>query len=189
VERQRRASRRFKAEARCCTVAEFSSYYLVVLLHVTFATLWVGANVFQALVIGPAMKAAGPAGGGFLVALARRGGIGKYMATVATLAVLFGAGAYFQGDYHEHAFELDGGYVWVTLGAILALLAYLHGWSVNFPTERRWMAFLATLKGPPTPEQQQQLQAFGMKLGKNGAVSMMILFVAMLLMLMHQVYV
>lgn len=162
---------------------------LLVAGHILFASLWFGGAVYQVSVIGRTLMQAGPAAGGFLMTLARRGGIGKYFAITGGLAILLGGARYGQrmGDGTLETFSGSG--LWITLGAIVAVLAYLHGLVVNMPTERKWIAFATGIKGAPTKEQGEQMQAFGMRLGKNGALSAMMIGVAMVLMLLGRVFV
>lgn len=164
---------------------QFSGTGLLVLFHVLFASLWFGGAVYQVLVIGRTLMVAGPQAGGFLTTLAKRGGIGTYFAITGGLAILFGALLYGAEKVHESAWSGRG--LWLTLGALVAVGAYVHGAVVNMPVERRWVAFVNGLKGPPTKEQGEQLQAFGMRMGKNGVLSTILLAVAMVLMLMSRV--
>lgn len=163
----------------------FSGTGLLVLFHILFATLWFGGAVYQVRIIGPAFMAAGPAATGFQLALAKRGGIGKYFAITGGLAILFGAALY--GQEHVYQDPFAGRNLWLTLGALMALLAYGHGVAANLPAERKWLAVCNSVKGTPTPEQGKQMQELGMKLGKLGAQSVMMLAVAILLMLMSRV--
>jgi hypothetical protein len=162
---------------------------LLILFHVLFASLWFGGAVYQVRVVGGTLMQAGPAASGFMLALARRGGIGKYFAVMGALTIVFGGIVYGQEKVSDHAFDMAGGFLWLTLGAIMAVLAYLHGLLVQLPTERKWLAVCNGVKGAPTKEQGEQMMALGMKLGKGGAVSTAMIGVAMLLMLMHQVLV
>ena len=167
----------------------FSSTGLLVLFHVLFASLWFGGGVYQVRIIGGTLRAAGPQAGGFMAALARRKGIGWYFAVTGGLAILFG-GALYAKEVADKAIggAFEGRGLWLTLGAIMAVLAYLHGMAFNLPLERKWMRFSNSLKGPPTKEQGEQLMHFGMKLGKNGAVSVLMVGLAMLLMLLSRVF-
>lgn len=166
----------------------FDSYGLLILGHVLFASLWFGAGVYQVLVIGRGLRAAGPAGGGFIVALMQNGGIGRFFAISGILTILFGGALYgkLMGDDAIETFSGRG--LWLTLGAIVAVLAFLHGLTVNMPTERKLIALCKSLKGHPTKEQAAQLQAFGQKLGKAGAVGVSLVSLAMVLMLLGRVF-
>ena len=166
----------------------FDATGLLRLGHVLFASLWFGGAAYQVLVIGATLRQAGPAAGGFMQTLAARGGIGRYFALNGGLAILFG-GILYGVRMSDGVMETFSGYgLWITLGAILAVAAYVHGMVVNMPTERKWLAFMRGLKGPPTKEQGAQLMQFGMKLGKSGFVSFVMIAVAMLLMLLSRVF-
>lgn len=169
---------------------DFSLVGLLVFFHVLFASLWFGAGVYQVSMIGPGLRAAGPAGGGFVVALMKRGGIGRFFAFSGLLAILFGGFLYGQemnDGSIPGAFEGRG--LWLTLGAILAVLALLHGIAVNMPNERKLIALCKQVNGPPTKEQAAQLQDLGMKLGKYGAHAVLMVGGAMVLMLLSRVFV
>ncbi len=84
------------------------------------------------------------------------------------------------------AFEGRG--LWLTLGAILAVLALVHGITMNMPNERKLIALCKQINGPPTKDQAAQMQALGMKLGKYGRHGVMMVGGAMLLMLLSRVF-
>lgn len=167
----------------------FEATGLLRLGHILFASLWFGGAAYQVLVIGPTLRQSGPAAGGFMKTLADRGGIGRFFAITGGLAILFGAGIYGVRMGEEALETFSGPGLWLTLGALVAVAAYLHGMVVNMPTERRWLAFMRELKGPPTKEQGARMQEFGMKLGKAGVLSFVMIAVAMLLMLLSRVFV
>ena len=168
---------------------EFDLYGLLLALHVLFASLWFGGGVYQVSVVGRGLMAAGPAAGGFVAALMRNGGIGRWFAINGALAIVFGAALYGKG-MSDDAFEtFSGRGIFLTLGAVVAVLAYLHGLTSNMPTERRLIALVKGLKGPPSKEQAEQMQAHGMKLGKAGFVGVAMVSTAMLLMLLSRVFV
>ena len=167
----------------------FSVTGLLVLFHVLFASLWFGGAAYQVRIIGGTLRAAGPQAGGFMAVLARRKGIGWYFALTGALAILFG-GALYGKEMSDGAIAgaFSGRGLWLTLGAIMAILAYLHGLAFSLPTERKWMHFSNSIKGAPTKEQGEQLMQYGMKLGKSGAISTLMVGLAMLLMLLSRVF-
>jgi hypothetical protein len=169
----------------------FEPYGLLVLGHVLFASLWFGGGVYQVSVIGRGLMAAGPAGSGFVAALMRNGGIGKFFAITGGLTILFGAalfGIESSAKYNPIDDPMSGRGLWLTLGAILAVGAYIHGLTSNMPTERKLIALVKSIKGHPTKEQAEQMQVYGMRLGKAGAVGVAMVGVAMLLMLLSRVF-
>jgi hypothetical protein len=167
----------------------FEAYGLLVLGHVLFASLWFGAGVYQVLVIGRGFRAAGPAAGPFIVTLMKNGGIGRFFAISGILTILFGGALYGQLMADDAIETFSGRGLWLTLGAIVAVLAFVHGLTVNMPTERKLIALCKGMTGPPTKDQAAQLQAFGQKLGKAGAHGVMLVSLAMLLMLLSRVFV
>ena len=166
---------------------------LLVLGHVLFGALWFGGGVYQVAVIGRGLMAAGPAGGGFIVALMKNGGIGRFFVIAGILTILIGGALYGiesqDAGYNAIAGPFEGRGLWLTLGAIVAVLALLHGITVNMPNERKLIALCKTINGPPTKDQAAKLQEFGMKLGKNGRHGVAMVGTAMLLMLLSRVFV
>jgi len=167
---------------------QFESYGLLLALHVLFASMWFGAGVYQVAVIGRGLMAAGPAAGGFVAALMRNGGIGRFFAISGALTIVFGGALYGMGMQDGSIKTFSGRGLWLTLGAIVAVLAFLHGVTSNLPTERKLKALVLSLKGHPTKEQADQMQALGTKLGKAGAVGVAMVGTAMLLMLLSRVF-
>lgn len=62
-------------------------------LHVLLAAAWLGTVAFISLLLAPALDDVGPAGGGVLTALARRG-IHAFIASLGGITVLTGIGLY-----------------------------------------------------------------------------------------------
>ena len=168
---------------------EFDGYGLLLAFHVLFASLWFGAGVYQVAVIGRGLMAAGPAAGGFIGALMRNGGIGRFFAINGILTIVLGGILYGQGMDKQFPAGFEGRGLWILLGAIMAVLALLHGIAVNMPTERKLMALVKSMKGPPTKEEAAQMQAYGQKLGKAGVVGVAMVATAMVLMLLSRVFV
>ncbi len=156
-------------------------------LHIVAAALWIGAGVFQVLIIGPALMQAGPQAGGFIMTLARRGGMGRFFAISGIVTILAGGLVYGERikalkDIGEGAFSSTDGFYLVTIGAILAVLALLHGLTSNMPTERKLVKLCKSIQGAPTPEQARLMGEYGAKLGKQGVIGVAIITVALLCM-------
>lgn len=167
----------------------FDTYGLLLALHVLFASLWFGAGVYQVSVIGRGLMAAGPAGGGFVMALMKNGGIGRFFAIAGALTIVFGGILYGKGMSDDILDSgMSGRMLWINLGVVVAILAYLHGLTSNMPTERKLIALCKSINGHPTKEQAAQMGVYGQKLGKAGAVGVAMVGTAMLLMLMSRVF-
>ena len=167
----------------------FSLYGLLILFHVLFASVWFGGGVFQVAVIGRGLMAAGPAAGGFVAALMRNGGIGRFFAIAGGLTILFGFALFGYGSSKDYFEPMSGRGIFLSIGALVAVLAYGHGLAVNMPTERKLIALCKGLKGAPTAAQAAQMGEYGMKLGKAGAHGVLMVGAAMLLMLLSRVFV
>lgn len=154
-------------------------------LHILAAVLWFGGGLYQVLMIGPALMRAGPQAGGFVLALMKNGGIGRFFAIAGVVTILSGGMVY--GDRVkiavDGAFGTADGFYLITIGAIVAVLALGHGLATNMPTERKLVALCRSIQGAPTAEQAKQMGDLGAKLGKRGAMGVAMVGVAMLLML------
>lgn len=152
-------------------------------LHVIAASLWVGGSVLMAFVLGPALKAMGPAAGGFVLTLMRRGGLSPYFMSLGGVALVLGFYVYWALDYHTMGFS-TGAAALVNLGALAAILAYGHALFALMPNERRMKAIARAIApgSPPAPDQIAKLQTMGEKQGKNSVVSAILASLAFLLM-------
>jgi uncharacterized membrane protein len=167
----------------------FEALGLLVLFHVLFAALWFGGVLFMVTMVGPAMAQAGPAGGGFVMTVMRRGGMGKYFATTGALTLAFGAILYGIMMQDGSIETFSGAGLWLTLGAIMAVATYAHGLASNMPIEKKLIKLVEGIKGAPTAEQGKQMAELGQKMGKAGVTAAIMLGTAMLLMLLSNVFV
>lgn len=168
---------------------EFVGHGLLVLFHVLFASLWFGGVLFMVVMVGPAMAQAGPAGGGFIMTVMRRGGMGKYFITTGGLTLAFGAILYGKMMMDNSIETFSGRGLWLTLGSIMAVATYAHGLSSNVPVEKQLIKLVGSIKGTPTAEQGKQMGELGAKMGKAGVTAAIMLGTAMLLMLLNRVFV
>lgn len=163
-------------------------YNVLRMLHILFASLWFGAGVYQVAVIGRGLMAAGPAAGGFVAALMRNGGIGRFFAINGVLTILLGGAIYGDLMSADQIETFSGRGLFLTLGAIVAVLALLHGVAVNMPTERRLITLVRSIDGHPSKDQAAQMGALGQRLGKAGFVGVAMVATAMLLMLLSRLF-
>jgi hypothetical protein len=156
----------------------------VIVLHVVLATAWFGGALFLAAVVGPALQKAGPQAGGFLIAVARRGGFSRYFLIIAGITILLGASLYYREGIQAAPFA--GQDLWVTLGAILAIVAFLDGLFIIRPVDEKLSKLLLSLKGPPSAEQATQLQTLGKKIGMMSAGSTLMVLLALVFMVIRR---
>jgi hypothetical protein len=136
------------------------------ILHILGGAFWVGAAIFVAAFLGPAVRAAGPAGGAVMVPLARR----LPLAMMLSMSVTVIAG--FLLYWHN---ARVGGPPWLGsgqgrvfgLGGLLALAGGVVGMVVSAPAGRKLGslgAAVAAAGRPPTPDEAATLQALQRRL-------------------------
>jgi hypothetical protein len=135
-------------------------------LHILGGAFWVGAAIFVAAFLGPALRAAGPAGGAVMAPLARRLPIAMMLSMSATVIAGF--------LLYWHNAQV-GGPPWLGsgqgrifgLGGLLALAGGVVGMVVSAPTGRKLGAMGAALAAagrPATPDEIATLQGLQRRL-------------------------
>lgn len=143
-------------------------------VHIIAAAGWFGALLLLVGRIGPAIKAAGPAAGPFVVEVVRRGGIGTIIGPLGIFTVLAGLYMYIAGDFHKHPMS-TGADMLLSLGALTGIIALGLGLAIAVPNEMKMKKIVAELQGPPTPEQGGQLRELGMKNAKlSGSIALLV---------------
>jgi uncharacterized membrane protein len=132
------------------------------LIHILSGAFWVGAIVFMAGFLMPALRAVGPAGGPVMQQLAQVRRFPIYMMAAVILTVLSGIALYwrdsngFSGPWiHSGPGRVFG------LGGVLAIIAAAIGMAVASPTAKRMGALAASIHNagrPPSPDQVAQMQ-------------------------------
>ena len=159
-------------------------WYMVVLriVHVLAGVFWVGAAFVTILFLQPTAREIGPAAGPFMAHLAGKKRLVDWVLRAAGLTVLAGLLMYWrvtsglEWDLITSAYGIS-----LTIGALCAIAAFSLGLSIVRPTIMATLAIgreVAESGGPPTPDQQAQLQALS-KRGKDvGTVIVPLLVVA-----------
>lgn len=154
-----------------------TSVYLIVfrVIHVLLAIAWGGAVFMLVFFLQPTAKAVGPAAGPFMRELLSTRRLVDWILRIAGATVVAGGFLYWHdmqavgglGDFLDSAFGL-----WLTIGAISALVAIGIGAAATKPTLKRQLAVagqIAQAGDQPPPELVQQLaalQAKGRRLAK-----------------------
>lgn len=161
-------------------------YLSLIFLHVFFAIIWAGAAISIGFFIIPAVLDAGPAGGAVMAGVAKR----KFpivMTVAAVLVVLTGLRLYTIRFSMEWLLSREGAVL--TVGALLAIGAFVLGVFVQKPTVERIGALSAQIAAsgaPPSAAQASELQALRQRLRKIAALTAWHLLGAALLMAMHR---
>jgi len=150
------------------------------LVHILAGAFWVGAVLFVAAFLMPAVRSSGPAGGAVMGQLMQARKLPQFMMTAAILTLLSGFGL-------VYALAGSMGFPWFTvgmgriigIGALLTIAAMAIGMAINSPTAARLAKLTAGFQAagrPPTDEESAQAQALQARLG-TAAVAVAILLV------------
>ena len=155
------------------------------LIHVLGGILWVGAMVFVAAFLVPAIRDTGPDGAKVMAALGRR----KFMQVMPVLAILtLLSGIYL---YWRVSDGFETGYMksWpghvYAVGGLLALLAFVLGITVTRPAMMKAMALAQSIPSAPDSERPGMMaraDALRTRGARMGVVIMWLLISAAALM-------
>jgi len=155
-------------------------FVLLRTLHLLAAAFWLGAGATLTLIIFPAIRRSGSAGGAF-VAQAQRGGLPKFMAAAAGLTILSGIGLYWQWSRLAGGIGAHGtGGILLMLGAVAGILAAIMGGAILAPTAKQ-LADLATA-GSVDATRQSRADALHRRMTGATRLTLLLLVSAFLLM-------
>ena len=156
-------------------------------VHVVVGVCWVGAVVFIAFFVIPAIRATGPSGGAVMQNLTQARRVPTVLLVAGLLTVLSGLTLYWNDSAGFRSREWLASPTGTTfgLGAVLAITTLVLGATVNAPTAKRIAALgdaIRTSGGPPSPEQTAQMQRLQARLAnalRAGAVLLLLAATAM----------
>jgi len=119
------------------------------LVHVIAGTLWVGIAAFNPFFLMPALLEAGPEGGKVMVVLQRRG-LMTLLPLLALLTILSGLLLFWRVSANMAGFFTSPGGHTLSLGAALAIVAFVIGIAITRPAMLRAGAAMQSLS-PETP--------------------------------------
>lgn len=153
-------------------------------LHIVGGVFWAGAAILLYGFVVPSVAATRPESNKFMQHLAGKSGLTFWM-TVASWATVVGGLALFApvtGDLEPAIMRSPRGMA-LSLGALLALGAFLEGNFVTAPNARKVGAIAREFEGKaPTPEQLERLQTAQRKMVGAGTRGAWMLGAAALLM-------
>ena len=152
------------------------------LIHIVAGAFWVGALVFIAAFLIPAIRATGPAGGAVLRHVTQVLHLHRYVVTSTWLTLLSGAGLAWR-DAGSLGFRwfAEGSGRFYGAGAVLAIIATVIGFTVNAPTAQRLGALSAagpSAGRPPSQEELAQIQDLQARLGRAARLVALLLVLA-----------
>jgi hypothetical protein len=152
--------------------------------HIVGGTLWVGSAFLFVAVIGPSAAEVGPSAGPLLEVAVKKRKVAKMITGFATATVAAGWLMWLK-DLRAHGWSVS---TWVfhsnwfglaiTIGAILATIAYYEGYEHVGKNVERLVDLgseMAATEGPPPPEKLARMQSIQETLKKHGQVDIVLL--------------
>lgn len=157
-------------------------FLLARLIHVIAGVAWAGALVFITVILIPAIRGAGAAGGSVMDQVVRVRRLPIMLMSLAILTVLSGLSLFYL-DFTAFgpAWMHTGPGRTFSLGGALAILGMIVGMSVSTPAASKLGALTATIKakgGPPSPEQSAELERLQNRLAVAGTVITILVLLA-----------
>lgn len=145
------------------------------LSHIVAGMIWVGAAIMMSFYVEPAAQRSGGDGVGFLRALYSKTNFPRMVPGAAIITTLAGLLLYGMMSYHETMHSAMG--MSITLGALVGLLAFGHGFFALWRSAGHYGDLLTS-----GAADEADLQALEDKLRRNGRVSMWLALVSLVLM-------
>ncbi|HEX6332966.1 MAG TPA: hypothetical protein VFZ78_02000, partial [Flavisolibacter sp.] len=160
------------------------------LIHIVAATFWVGANLFMAFFLYPALQVSGPSGNLFVQNVAGTHKLPVWMSLSSLLTILSGIALIYviSGGFSSLFFRSNYG-IGILAGSVLAFYAFLHGFIVIRPRGERLAAIgkhVASGRESLTPELAEEIRQLNLKIGTSTGKEAWLLLVALVLMVMSK---
>ncbi|MGZ5353024.1 MAG: hypothetical protein ACXWX6_10405 [Actinomycetota bacterium] len=163
-----------------------TSVYLIVfrVVHVIAAILWGGAVFLFVLFVQPSAAATAPGSGPFVRELLAKRRLVDVLLTLAATTIVGG------GFLYWHDWQLTGSFgdwvgstfgLWLTIGTVVAIAAFLIGLTITRPNVRRLLTLggrVAQAGGEPTSEQAREMRATQARLRAAARTSFALIMVA-----------
>jgi hypothetical protein len=136
--------------------------FVLRLVHIIGGVFWVGSVMFAAVLLAPTMRALGPGAGPVMNQLVKVRKMPMIMMVSSFAAIGTGIWLFLiDMSLSQGAFMRSGTGMTFGIGGALAILGLIIGMAVNAPTSKRMAAIgtaAAARGGPPSPEEQAELQ-------------------------------
>ena len=153
------------------------------ILHIVFSLFWVGIVFYMILILMPRLRALGPTIQNPLMK-ALTPVQTRYILVSAIVTVLSGVALTLIMRWGSLGMLFSTGWGWsMVIGFITTLVAAILGFGVVIPTGRRMEAIGSSIKErPPKPEEAQQLQKLGARMGTLLFTNSILLLIAVVTM-------
>lgn len=141
------------------------------LIHIPSSVLWGGWTAMVGLFLLPAILESGPAGGAVMGAVMKRR-FSLWMNVLGLLSFITGLRLYMLSANAE--WIASGSGLSLTVGAVLATVAFGVGHGVSRPTTAKLNAVVTAVRnagGPPSAEQAAQMQALSARAAAAGKLN------------------
>ena len=156
--------------------------YVLRLVHIISGVFWVGSVMFTSLLLAPTLRALGPGAAPVMNQLVKVRKLPVVMMVSAILTVVAGIWLLLiDMNVSDGAFMRTGAGKTFGAGAVFAILAFVLGMVVNAPTAKRLGAIgtaVAARGGPPTAEEQAEMQRLNGRLSTASLIVMVLLILA-----------
>ena len=163
-------------------------YYMIFLrfVHIFCAVFWAGAVMFIAYFVSPAVKSLGPEGGKFMQSIASTNKYPIVMNLAAILAILSGALMFWRvsGGFN-HDWLATGYGLFLSIGSVAALIAYIFGFTTQRPAAMRMVAIGKEIReqgGPPNEDQMKEIGVLQRKLSGGMRIIAIFLIISIITM-------
>jgi uncharacterized membrane protein len=158
------------------------------LIHIVCAVIWAGGMIYLAVFVIPAAKTLGPTGTKFIQQLSGTNKLPIVMNVAAILSIVTGIILMKKllGGIQLALFNSTHGLM-IVIGALLALLGFIIGLSINLPAARRMSSIgkiVAASSSQPNVDQLEELQRLRNKAFAATNVIAILLFASLILMSM-----
>ena len=150
------------------------------LIHILSGAFWIGAALFNAILLVPTIRALGPAAGPVMQHLVQVKKLPIWLLGAGVLTFLSGLGLYERASGgFSNSWMQSGPGMTFGIGAVFALLAILVGLLFTSPAAKKAGEIAGSLAGkPPSPEQAEALKAAQKKIGVTSAVATLFVLLA-----------
>lgn len=156
--------------------------FVLRLVHIISGAFWVGAVMFTTLLLTPTLRAVGPGAGPIMNQLVKVRKLPTVMMMSALLTIAAGTWLLIiDSALQPGVWMRSGTGMTFGAGAVFAILAFALGMAVNMPASKRMAAIgsaAAARGGPPTPDEQAELQRLQGRLSTASQIVMVLLILA-----------
>ena len=163
-----------------------STWMLILrLIHIIFGVFWAGASFFLVTYIAPTAAATGPEGQKFMQHLTLKTRLSVGLAVAGLLTGLSGIIMYILITDLDVDI-MSGTYITViTIGGVFGIVGWFAGYALIARRTNKMKSIaeeIASAGGPPSPEQQAEMQSLAQDAAQGGRITAVLLLIAVLLM-------